>query len=144
MHLKNQEMFLSDLKFEEMPDNLAKQFSSIGDPNSLVKKTSEATSLPKEVNTGFKADDIISGIGVSKFHSTTDEFSSQDNAVKFRATSRMDSNKTDQTDKTEKVGRPPKTPMKVIRKKIKIKGKRSSKFSNTSIEISESESNIHG
>lgn len=63
-------MALSDIKFDEMPEELAKQFSNIGASSSLAKTSSDKTSFKKETNVGFRADDIISGFGVSKFNSS--------------------------------------------------------------------------
>lgn len=74
MHMKNQDLALSDLKFDEMPSELAKQFTNVGKKGfstpSMSKAQSDNTTFPRDVNTGFKADDIISSITLSKFPST--------------------------------------------------------------------------
>lgn len=58
MNLKNQDLALSDIKFNEMPEELAKQFSNVGGAASMTR-THEITPMQNDANSGFKADEIM-------------------------------------------------------------------------------------
>lgn len=75
-------------------------------------------------------------------HNTVSRFPSSSEEVSSISNSRFKPPPSGSTgSRSLKVGRPPESPMKVMKKKIKIKKKTT--FSNQSIEISEFESNIH-
>ena len=135
MHFKNQDLALSDLRFDEMPEELAKQFSnvakstmSVSKHTPIVKTNSERPKMTQDVNTGFKADDIISGVTLSKINSHKED------TGKFRPPPGIGA-------RSMKI-KPPGSPVKMI-KKSRLKIKKSTRMSNQSIEFSESESQAH-
>ena len=76
MHLKNQDITLSELNFDDMPEELAKQFSKVRKDSSSNlgnTQTELANKIPKERNQDFKADDIISSMTLQKMTSTNTE-----------------------------------------------------------------------
>mmetsp|Transcript_29951 Transcript_29951/g.26513 ORF Transcript_29951/g.26513 Transcript_29951/m.26513 type:complete len:137 (+) Transcript_29951:530-940(+) len=134
MHLKNEDLALSDIKFGEMPSELAKQFSNVGGYSSTVKSQQENTPIYKEVNEGFRADEIMSNLTITKFPSHGPELSVPNTRFKPPINAKMSSSQS------IRINRPPGSPMKMMKKKIKIK-KRST-FGSQSIEMSESGSHI--
>lgn len=124
MHMKNQDIALAELNFDDMPEELAKQFSNVRKPTivSLTSNQSEIGSkIPKEVNQDFKADEIISSLTMNKMSSTTNS-----EAGRFKPPTGA------QARTFHKTG----SPMKTI-KKSKLKIKHSSRFKESSTEQSE-------
>ena len=73
MKIKNQNLLLSEINFDELPQELTKQVCGVA-PNrgTIFTDTQSEVSckLTKEISTTYKADDIISGLVMNKIPST--------------------------------------------------------------------------